>query len=55
MTKLQLSQHFCRATEIFCLPDMSSCRVGVTLQPFMTYSVRVTFIHLEDAIHAFSI
>ena len=27
--------------------------MGVTLRPFRTYDVRVTFIHLESVIHAF--
>ena len=31
MIKLQLSQHFCRTTKIYCRAAWVSCRVGVTL------------------------
>ena len=31
MIKLQLNQHFCRATKVLCGATRVSCRVGVTL------------------------
>ena len=46
VTELQVSQHVCRATEIFCGATRVSCRVGVTI---------CIFIRLEVAIHAFSV
>ena len=43
--QLQLSQHFCCATIIFCRATRVSCRVGVTYV--------MAFTHLEVAIHDF--
>ena len=45
MIKLQLSQHFCRATKILCCAKWVSCRLGVTLcYDFYTFNSCFTCI-----------